>query len=49
MIIFLYGPDTFRSQQKLKEIRQNFQDKVDTDSSSISVLDGAKIGIKEIA
>lgn len=49
MIIFLYGPDTFRSHQKLKEIRQNFQDKVDTGSSSISVLDGAKIGIKEIA
>ena len=49
MIIFLYGPDTFRSRQKLKEIRQNFQNKVDADSSSISVLDGAKIGIKEIA
>src|SRR5574344_809022 len=49
MIIFLYGPDTFRSRQKLKEIRQNFKNKVDADSSSISVLDGAKIGIKEIA
>ncbi len=49
MIIFLYGADTFRSHRKLKEIRQNFQDKVDSQSSSISVLDGAKIGIKEIA
>lgn len=49
MIIFLYGPDSFRSHQKLKEIRQNFQDKVDANASSISFLDGAKIGIKEIA
>ncbi len=49
MIIFLYGADTFRSHRKLKEIRQNFQDKVDAESSSISVLDGAKIGLKEIA
>ncbi|MCX6795211.1 MAG: DNA polymerase III subunit delta [Candidatus Falkowbacteria bacterium] len=49
MIIFLYGADTFRSHRKLKEIRQNFQDKVDSGASSISTLDGAKIGIKEIA
>ncbi|MFZ4648305.1 MAG: DNA polymerase III subunit delta [Patescibacteria group bacterium] len=49
MIIFLYGADSFRSHLKLKEIRQNFQDKVDVNASSISLLDGAKIGIKEIA
>lgn len=49
MIIFLYGSDTFRSQQKLKEIKRNFQEKVDADSSSISTLDGAKISLKEIS
>lgn len=49
MIIFIYGADTFRSRRKLNEIRKNFQDKVDVQASSISVLDGTKINLKEIS
>lgn len=42
MIIFLYGADTFRSRQKLKEIRDKFRREVDPQGLNLSVLAGAQ-------
>jgi DNA polymerase-3 subunit delta len=43
MIIFLYGPDTFRSRRKLKEIKDKFIKEVDKSGLNIEVLDGSKL------
>lgn len=40
MIIFLYGEDTFRSRQKLKELKEKFLRDVDSSGNSITVIDG---------
>lgn len=43
MIIFLYGPDTFRSRQKLKELKDKFIAEIDKSSLNIEVLDGTTL------
>lgn len=48
MIIFLYGPDTFRAQQKISDVRQKFIKDVDSTGSSIAWVDGAKMNIAEL-
>lgn len=48
MIIFLYGEDTFRSRQKLKELKNKFIHDIDPNGSSLTVLDGKNIDIKQI-
>lgn len=48
MIIFLYGQDTFRSRQKLNELKDKFIKEVDPGGSSLEVLVGAEIDIGEI-
>lgn len=40
MIIFLYGPDTFRSRQKLKELKDKFIKDVDASGINMQSLDG---------
>ncbi|MEA3450239.1 MAG: DNA polymerase III subunit delta [Patescibacteria group bacterium] len=48
MIIFLYGKDTFRSREKLKQIKDKFSRDIDKNSSSLDVLDGEKISLEKI-
>ncbi len=48
MIIFLYGADTFRSHRMLQEMKNKFIKDVDPGSNSLSALDGATTGLKEI-
>ncbi|MFA6534528.1 MAG: DNA polymerase III subunit delta [Patescibacteria group bacterium] len=43
MIFFLYGPDTYRSRQKLTEIKQKFLVEVDKSALNLAILDGAKL------
>ena len=43
MIIFLYGPDTYRSKEKLKEIKEKFIQEVDKAGLNIIKLDGEKL------
>ncbi len=47
MIIFLYGQDTFRSRQKLNELKNKFIREVDPSGYSLVVIDGktADIGL----
>ncbi|MFA6255260.1 MAG: DNA polymerase III subunit delta [Patescibacteria group bacterium] len=40
MIFFLWGPDTFRSRQKLKEIKEKFVKELDKSSLNIEILKG---------
>jgi DNA polymerase-3 subunit delta len=49
MIIFLYGEDTYRSRQKLKEIVDNFKAKVDVRGESLSVVDAQKATVAQLA
>ncbi|MFH1522387.1 MAG: DNA polymerase III subunit delta [Patescibacteria group bacterium] len=48
MIIFLYGEDSFRSLQKLKELKSKFIRDIDPKSNSLTSLDGANINIGQI-
>jgi len=48
MIIFIYGPDTFRSRQKLKEFKKKFLVEVDQTGNSLIELDGEKINLEKI-
>jgi len=48
MIIFLYGDDDFRAKQKLSEIKNDFNKKVDLSGDSLSFLDGEKIKMDEL-
>lgn len=43
MIIFLYGPDTFRSRRKLLELKDKFRRDVDPTGLNLSVLDGSSL------
>lgn len=47
MIIFLYGPDSFRAMEKLKSLKERFIKEVDTAGLSLVSLDGEKIGIND--
>lgn len=49
MIIFLYGPDTYRSRRQLNELKKNFASKVDPSESSISVIDGENGRLKDLS
>ncbi len=46
MIIFLYGEDTFRSKQKLKEFSHKFTRDIDSSSLNIAILDGASLDVE---
>jgi DNA polymerase-3 subunit delta len=46
MIIFLYGPDTYRSRRALHGLRDRFS--VEVDSASLAMVDGATASLKEI-
>ncbi|MDD4332517.1 MAG: DNA polymerase III subunit delta [Patescibacteria group bacterium] len=48
MLIFLYGEDSFRSRQKLKEFRKKFTREVDPTGASLSLVDGVKANLGEI-
>lgn len=48
MIIFLYGADTFRSRRLLQELKHKFIKDIDSESNSLSVLDGQTATLKEI-
>jgi len=47
MIIFIYGEDTYRSSQKLKEIKDKFIKEVDESSMNLTTLDGAGLKFEE--
>jgi DNA polymerase-3 subunit delta len=47
MIIFLYGEDTYRSSQKLLQIRDKFIKEVDSSGMNLTTLDGAKLKFEE--
>lgn len=47
MIIFLYGPDTYRSHQRLNYYLEKFKEKRDSTGTSILKLDGEELDINE--
>ena len=47
MIIFLYGEDTYRSSQKLQQIKDKYIKEVDKSGLDLSVLDGATLKFEE--
>jgi DNA polymerase-3 subunit delta len=47
MIIFLYGEDTYRSNQKLTQIKTKFLKEVDSAGLNLTTLDGAKLKFEE--
>jgi len=49
MIIFLYGEDTFRGRQKLKQLKEKFLREVDPGSTSLTILDGESVTLGQIA
>ncbi|MCU0680218.1 MAG: DNA polymerase III subunit delta [Planctomycetes bacterium] len=48
MIIFLYGNDSYRSRQKLREFKKKFVREVDKDENNLLLLDGQNISAKTI-
>lgn len=48
MIIFLHGPDTFRSKRKLSEIISKFKKQVDPSGLNITKLSGEKLESSEL-
>lgn len=48
MIIFVYGPDTFRSREKLKELKNKFIKEIDPNGNDFNILLGQNTSIKEI-
>lgn len=48
MIIFLYGQDTFRSRQKLKELKNKFIKEFDVNQHSLTALDGKTVSLAKI-
>ena len=49
MVIFIYGEDTFRSRQKLKEFKEKFIREVDPSGNSIVVLNGETANLAKIS
>ena len=47
MIIFLYGEDSYRSRQKLNQIKEKFK-KSDPSNINLAILDGEKTSLEEI-
>jgi DNA polymerase-3 subunit delta len=48
MIFFLYGPDTFRSKEKLNAITKRFIENVENADNSLLRVEGQKTNLKEI-
>ncbi len=48
MIIFLYGKDTYRSRQKLRELKEKFKRDVDATGGDIITIDGEKATLAAI-
>jgi len=48
MIIFLYGKDTYRSRQKLLELKNKFLNEIDKDATSLVILNAEQTSIDEI-
>ncbi|MDO8621633.1 MAG: DNA polymerase III subunit delta [bacterium] len=48
MIIFLHGDDTFRSREKLRELKEKFLREVDPSGSNLVVLDGATVSASDL-
>ena len=48
MLIFLYGDDTYRSRQKLEEMRAKFLRDIDPSGLNVTVFDGEKADLGEI-
>lgn len=48
MIIFLYGPDTFRSRRLLHEMKDKFIKDADQEGDSLGIVDGQNATISEI-
>lgn len=46
MVIFLHGPDTFRSRQKLRQIKERFRREVDTSGYNTATLDGRTLKVE---
>lgn len=47
MIIFLYGNDTYRSSQKLKEIKENFKEKTDPSGINVVTFSGESFNLEK--
>lgn len=43
MLMFLHGPDTYRSRQRLHQLKEGFTKKYDPSGTSTAVLDGSKV------
>lgn len=49
MIFLLHGPESFRRQEKLKELKAKYINKLDPLGQSLSILDGSKITAKNLS
>ena len=49
MIIFLYGEDSFRSRQKLNELKEKFLREIDPSGNSLTVLNGETADMSRIS
>lgn len=49
MIFLLHGPESFRRQEKLKDLKDKYINKLDPLGQSLSVLDGAKVTVKNLS
>lgn len=49
MIFFLYGPDSFRAKQKIKQLKDKFIAEVDPQLTSLLSLDGAKLKLETLS
>jgi DNA polymerase-3 subunit delta len=48
MIIFLYGPDTYRSHQRLKQLKDAFTKKHDPSGANLIIIDGASLSVEKL-
>lgn len=48
MIFLLYGPESFRRQQKLKDLKDKFINTLDPLGQSLSFIDGSKCSLNEL-
>ena len=47
MIIFLYGPDSFRAREKMKQLKQKFIREVDKSGLNLIEMDGDKMTLND--
>src|SRR3989339_652782 len=48
MLIFLYGEDSFRSRNKLNELKEKFLREIDPQGNSLSTIDGSMANFSQI-